>query len=36
MASRTATNDRLNEAVVLLLAGRSAIGIVSEWPINTV
>ena len=30
MASRTATNDRLNEAVALLLAGRSASGIVSE------
>ena len=30
MASRTATNDRLNEAVSLLLAGRSASGIVSE------
>ncbi len=30
MASRTATNDRINEAVALLLAGRSASGIVSE------
>jgi uncharacterized FAD-dependent dehydrogenase len=30
MASRTSTNDRINEAVALLLAGRSASGIVSE------
>lgn len=30
MASRTATRDRVSEAVALLLAGRSASGIVSE------
>jgi len=30
MASRSATKDRINESVALLLAGRSASGIVSE------
>ena len=30
MASRSATKDRINESVALLLSGRSASGIVSE------